>query len=143
MFMGQYKHNIDAKGRIIVPARFRDELNDKVVAAKGFDGCLNIYTTEQWEKLYQSLLSLPNTMKETRIYLRTMMANAMECEFDTQGRILLSDALIKEGHLEKSCVFVGVGDHIELWSETNWTSFSEATDDMFESVAEKLTEFMH
>ena len=142
MFMGQYKHNIDAKGRIIVPARFRLELGDKVVCTKWFEGSLAIYTSEQFENFYQKLVTLPNTMKDTRTYLRTIMANATECEFDSQGRILLSPALIKEGSLDKACVFVGVGDHVELWSEEAWNNFANDSDPKFEEVAEKLTEYM-
>ena len=142
MFMGQYKHNLDAKGRIIVPARFRTELGERVVATKWFEGCLAIYTTDKWENFYEKLLTLPNTMKDTRTYLRTVMANAMECEFDTQGRILLAPSLIKEGNLDKACVFVGVGDHIELWSEEAWNNFALEADPKFEEVAEKLTEYM-
>ncbi len=142
MFMGQYTHNLDAKGRVIVPNAFRAELGDKVVVAKWLDGCLAIYTKEQWNRMYEQLSQLPSTMRESRIYVRKMMANAMECDFDKQGRILLSQPLIQEAKLEKSCVFVGVGDHIELWSEEQWNSFSLETADMFEEVAEKLTEYI-
>jgi len=140
--MGQYTHNLDAKGRVIVPNAFRAELGDKVIVAKWLDGCLAIYTKEQWNRMYEQLSQLPSTMRESRIYVRKMMANAQECDFDKQGRILLSQPLIQEAKLEKSCIFVGVGDHIELWSEERWNSFSLETADMFEEVAEKLTEYI-
>lgn len=142
MFMGQYTHNLDTKGRVIVPNAFRAELGEKVVVAKWLDGCLALYTKEQWEKMYEQLTTLPSTMRESRIYVRTMMASALECDFDKQGRILLSQPLIKAAKIEKSCIFVGVGDHIELWSEEEWNKFTSETGDMFEAVAEKLTEFI-
>lgn len=142
MFLGKYSYNIDAKGRITIPSRFKEELGEKFVIIKWLDGCLAIYTAEQFALLYQQLQSLPNTMKESRMYVRTMMSSAMECELDKQNRVLLSPSLIKDAKIEKTVIFVGVGDHIELWSEESWNSFSEQSDSMFETVAEKLTEFI-
>ena len=142
MFLGKYSYNIDTKGRITIPSRFKEELGEKFVIIKWLDGCLAIYTAEQFALLYQQLQSLPNTMKESRMYVRTMMSSAMECELDKQNRVLLSPSLIKDAKIEKTVIFVGVGDHIELWSEESWNSFSEQSDSMFETVAEKLTEFI-
>ena len=142
MFIGQYNHNIDAKGRIIVPARFREELGDKVIICKWLDGCLAIYTQDQWEKLLEQLVTLPSTMREARIYQRTMLANATEEEFDSQGRVLLPSSLIKEANIAKECVFIGVGDHVECWAKESWEAFQKTGESDFESVAEKLTEYL-
>ena len=142
MFLGKYTYNIDAKGRVTIPSRFKDELGSRFVITKWLDGCLAIYTAEQFTSLYSQLQALPNTMKESRMYVRTMMSYAMECEMDKQNRVLLTPTLIKEAKIEKAVVFVGVGDHVELWSEEVWNSYSEQTDDKFEEVAEKLTEYI-
>jgi len=142
MFMGQYRHNIDAKGRIIIPSRYRDELGKTVVVTKWFDGCLSVFTFDKWENIYQQITALPNTMKESRMYVRTMMSNAIECELDSQGRILLTPSLIKEANISKECIFVGAGDHVELWDSTRWDNFINDADSSFETIAEKLTEFM-
>ena len=94
MFMGEYAHNIDRKGRLIMPAKFRDELGEHVVVNRGLDGCLYVYTVEQWQQVYQKLSTLPSTNKDARMYQRMMLSKAAECEMDSQGRILIPSSLI-------------------------------------------------
>ena len=89
MFIGEYYHNLDAKGRIIIPAKFRDELNGTFILTRGLDGCLTIYSTEKGEKIFEEINKLPETKKATRQYIRMLTANACECTLDNQGRILI------------------------------------------------------
>ncbi len=142
MFIGEYHHNLDGKGRIIIPIKFRELFANKVIVSKGFDGCLNIYTLEQWEQLLTNLAKLPNTKIEARQYKHMLTAKAAECEFDNQGRILLPDPLIKEATLEKACVLVGVVDHVEIWSKPAWEAYYSSAQTSFEAVAEQLTDFL-
>lgn len=141
-FIGEYAHNIDKKGRIIIPARFRDQLQDKIIVAKGLDGCLTIYTNEQWMKLSAQLSLLPNTKKETRLFKRNLMAKASECEIDNQGRILIPATLIETAALIKECCIIGTGSTIEIWSKERWDAYNDEHLDDFEEVAESLTEFL-
>ncbi|MFV0255767.1 MAG: division/cell wall cluster transcriptional repressor MraZ [Erysipelotrichaceae bacterium] len=142
MFMGEYFHTIDAKGRIVIPARFRDAFSTNLVTTKGFDGCLNIYTKDQFQKIAEKLSSLPNTKREARNYIRLFLSKAMECEIDGQNRINLSKSLILEAQLAKQCVFIGAADHIELWSTEKWENWEANNNASFEDVAESLTDFM-
>ncbi len=142
MFIGQYSHNIDAKGRIIVPAKFRNELTDKVIITKGLDGCLVVYNQDQFEKLVNELMSLPETMKDARAYIRNMLPNACESDFDSQGRVLIQSHLLKAAQIQKECIFLGLGDHIELWSQESWQQYNSDNSDKFEEVAEKMTEYL-
>ena len=115
MFMGEYAHNIDRKGRLIMPAKFREELGEHVVVNRGLDGCLYVYTVEQWQQVYQKLSTLPSTNKDARMYQRMMLSKAAECEMDSQGRILIPSSLIALAGLEKECLIIGVANHLEIW----------------------------
>ena len=142
MFMGEYAHNIDKKGRIIIPAKFREELGEKVIITRGFDGCLSVYTMEQWELIYAQLVKLPVTKKEARSFTRKMMSKASTCEFDAQGRTLIPSSLVKEADLQKECMIIGAGNHVEIWSKERWEYIDELSDDAFEEMAESLTEYL-
>lgn len=141
-FIGEYEHNIDKKGRIIIPSRFRDAFEGKLIVSKGLDGCLNLYTMEQWSTLMEKLMSLPSTKRETRLYRRNLAAKASECEIDGQGRILIPAVLIKEAELVKECVIIGTGNTVEVWSKQRWDAYNEEHMDDLEDVAETLTEFL-
>ena len=140
--MGEYSHNIDRKGRLIMPAKFRDELKDRVVVNRGLDGCLYVYTMEQWAIVQQKIATLPTTKKDARNFQRMMLAKADECDLDSQGRILIPSRLIQLANLEKECVIVGVGNHIEIWAKDRWQTFEAEQEDSFEEFAENLTDFM-
>ena len=142
MFMGEYRHNIDAKGRMIIPARFRDELGNRFVVTRGLDGCLRTYTMAQWDAVLEQLKRLPSTKRETRMYIHMLTSKASECELDSQGRILLPAALITESGIEKECVVVGVADHVEIWAKERWDNYYDEASASFEDVAEQLTEFL-
>ncbi len=138
MFMGQYNHNLDDKGRIIIPSKFREKLNLTVVATKGFDGCISVYTVEGWESFLHELQKLPNNKLDARKYIRTVVGSASECEFDKQGRIDLPSNLLADAEITKECVIIGNLDHIEIWSKEKWSSYYEGASSTFEEIAEKL-----
>jgi len=142
MFMGEYRHNTDSKGRIIIPARFRDELGNLLILTKGLDGCITVYTPKQWERIIEQLFKLPNTKKESRQYIHMVTSKAAECEVDSTGRILIPQNLMDEASIVKECVVLGVADHVEIWSSPRWKAYSEEASSAFESVAEELTEFI-
>lgn len=141
MFIGEYAHNMDAKGRLIIPARIREELGNKVIITRGLDGCLCIYTLEQWEIIYQQMMKLPTTKKEARMYMRMVTSKAAECEIDGQGRVLLPTSLIQLADLQKACIISGAGNRVEIWSQERWDTLNEENGDSFEEMAESLTEF--
>lgn len=142
MFMGEYRHGLDSKNRMIIPARFRDELGSTFVLTKGLDGCLTIYTESQWTAMIEKLEKLPNTKRETRLYIRGLTSKAIECSLDTQGRIQLPQFLVNEAAIVKQCVVIGAADHVEIWSEDRWNAYDQEASDSFEDIAESLTEFL-
>ena len=142
MFIGQYRHNLDTKNRLIVPVKFREGLGESFVVTMGLDGCLSIYTMDKWGDMIEKLEQIPATKKEARMYLRTLTTRAVECELDSQGRIQLSQFLVKAAEISKSCVIVGVADHVEIWPAERWDSYDVSASESFESVAETLTEFL-
>jgi MraZ protein len=119
MFMGEYNHTIDTKGRIIVPAKFREMLGEEFVVTLGLDGCLFVYPNEEWLTFVNELKALPGS-KEARQLQRYFMAGAATCEVDKQGRILIPAKLREQTALEKDIVFVGVLSKIEIWSKERW-----------------------
>jgi MraZ protein len=142
MFMGQFRHNLDSKNRLIIPVKFREPLGANFVVTKGLDGCLSVYTAEKWESMISRLAQIPATKKEARMYLRTLTGNAMECDLDNQGRIQLPQFLVSLAHFTKSCVIVGVADHVEIWPEEQWDTYDDLASESFESIAESLTEYL-
>ena len=142
MFIGEYRHNLDSKGRIIVPAKFREQLSNNIILTRGLDGCITIYTLEQWKEIYEQLKKLPSTKKEARMYIHMLTAKAAEVEIDKQGRILIPSSLISEAKIEKESVIVGAFDHIEIWAESAWEDYYDEARESFEDIAESLTDFM-
>jgi MraZ protein len=138
MFMGEYNHTIDIKGRLIVPAKFRETLRDEFVVTKGLDGCLFVYPNEEWQTFEEKLKTLPLTNKNARQFSRFFLAGAATCEVDKQGRILLPGVLREFAELEKDVVLVGVLSRIEIWSKSKWVE-SNVFDDMDE-IAENMEE---
>lgn len=138
MFMGEYSHTIDAKGRIIVPAKFRESLGDNIVVTKGLDNCLFVYTSEDWRKFEEKLRTLPLTNKDARKFTRFFLAGAAEMEIDKQGRILIPSVLREFAALEKDVVLVGVVSRIEIWDKARWNESISIYDDDMEEVAENM-----
>lgn len=142
MFIGEYYHNLDAKGRIIIPAKFRDELNGTFILTRGLDGCLTIYSTEKWEKIFEEINKLPETKKATRQYIRMLTANACECTLDNQGRILIPANLSGSVNITKECVVVGANSHVEIWDKVTWNAYMDDASENFEDIAESLSDLI-
>ena len=142
MFIGEYYHNLDAKGRIIIPAKFRDELNGTFILTRGLDGCLTIYSTEKWEKIFGEINKLPETKKATRQYIRMLTANACECTLDNQGRILIPANLSGSVNITKECVVVGANSHVEIWDKATWNAYMDDASENFEDIAESLSDLI-
>ena len=138
MFMGEYNHTIDAKGRLIVPAKFREILGDNFIVTKGLDGCLFVYPTDEWTRFEEKLKGLPLTNKNARQFTRFFLAGAAACEVDKQGRILLPQVLREFASLEKDVVLVGVASRIEIWSRERWDESMNTYDGDMDEVAENM-----
>ena len=140
MFMGEYKHSIDAKGRIILPADFREELTDNFVITKGLDNCLFLYTAEEWDKLSTKLRQLPLAKAEARAFVRFFFAGARQAECDRQGRFLVPANLIAHAKLQKDVVLIGISNRIEVWSKAEWDRYNEEITPSVSSIAETLVD---
>jgi len=138
MFMGEYLHTIDAKGRLAVPAKFRAALDERFIATKGLDHCLFVYPTAEWNELEQKLRNLPFTQPDVRAFVRFFFSGATECEVDKQGRILLPANLREYAKLEKDVILVGVSSRVEIWSQELWADYSRQAEDAYASAAESL-----
>ncbi|HHX74103.1 MAG TPA: division/cell wall cluster transcriptional repressor MraZ [Firmicutes bacterium] len=138
MFMGEYQHVLDAKGRIIMPAKFREELGERFVITRGLDNCLFVYPLSEWTQLEQKLKALPFTRSDARAFMRFFFSGATECELDKQGRVLIPNNLREHAKLLKDVVVIGVSGRVEIWSQEVWNQYSEATGLSFESIAEKI-----
>ncbi|CDQ40215.1 MULTISPECIES: division/cell wall cluster transcriptional repressor MraZ [Virgibacillus] len=141
MFMGEYQHNIDTKGRIIVPSKFREELGENFVVTRGLDKCLFAYPMEEWKLLEEKLKKLPLTKKDARAFTRFFFSGAIECEIDKQGRINIPQTLRNYAALEKECVVIGVSNRIEIWSNENWETYFSDSEESFTEIAENLMDF--
>ncbi|MGN0317635.1 MAG: division/cell wall cluster transcriptional repressor MraZ [Lachnospira sp.] len=138
MLMGEYNHTIDTKGRIIVPAKFREVLGDTFVVTKGLDNCLFVYPNDEWQKFEEKLQTLPLTNKNARQFTRFFLAGAATVEVDKQGRILLPPVLREFAALEKDIVLVGVASRIEIWSKSRWEESISTYDSDMDEVAENM-----
>lgn len=141
MFMGEFQHNIDAKGRLIVPSKFRDQLGEKFVVTRGLDGCLFGYPMTEWAQLEEKLKEMPLAKKDARTFVRFFYSAATECEIDKQGRINIPATLRTHAQIEKSCVIIGVSDRIEIWDEMRWKEFSSEAEENFDEIAETMIDF--
>lgn len=139
MFMGEYNHTIDVKGRVIVPSKFREGLGEEFVVTKGLDGCLFVFPNEEWNLFEEKLRSLPVANKDARKFARFFLAGAANMEIDKQGRILLPSVLREFAGLEKDVVLVGVSSRVEIWNKEKWAE-STAFDNMDE-IAEHMGEW--
>ena len=136
MFMGEYNHTVDAKGRLIIPSRFREELKNEFIVTKGLDGCLFVFPGNEWQIFEEKLKALPLTNKNARQFSRFFVAGATPCELDRQGRILVPQTLREFAGLEKDVVLTGNLNRIEVWSKEKWNEICDY-DDM-DSIAESM-----
>ena len=138
MLIGEYHHNIDEKGRLIIPSKFRYDLGEKFIVTRGLEGCLFVYSNEDWNNIINKLKELPFTNKDARIFMRMFLSGATECEIDRNGRINISTPLINYASIEKECVVIGVNDRLEIWSKEKFDNFFNENIDNYSDVAENL-----
>ncbi|MHC0037268.1 division/cell wall cluster transcriptional repressor MraZ [Pseudoneobacillus sp. C159] len=141
MFMGEHHHNIDSKGRLIVPAKFRDSLGEYFVLTRGLDQCLFGYPISEWNEIEQKLKALPLTKKDARAFTRFFFSGATESEIDKQGRINIPTPLLQYAKLEKECVILGVSNRIEIWSKEIWEDYFNESSESFAEIAENMIGF--
>lgn len=140
MFIGEFEHNIDDKGRLIMPAKFREELGKEFVVTKGLDGCLFVYSEKEWSNIVETMHEKPMTTLKARKFMRFFFAGATNCEVDRQGRILLPLNLREYAGLTKEVVLAGVSSRIEIWSKDKWEDTSEYSADEMDAIAEDMAE---
>jgi len=139
--MGEYHHNIDNKGRLIIPAKFREALGDEFVITRGLDQCLFGYSMDEWKHIEEKLKTLPLTKKDARAFTRFFFSGATECEIDKQGRVNIASPLVNYAKLEKECVILGVSNRIEIWSKRQWEDYFTESEDSFADIAENMVGF--
>ncbi|CAM3696009.1 division/cell wall cluster transcriptional repressor MraZ [Mesobacillus zeae] len=141
MFMGEYHHNIDNKGRVIVPAKLREHLGELFIITRGLDQCLFGYPLAEWEVIEDKLKALPLTKKDARAFTRFFFSGATESEIDKQGRINIPAPLLQYAKLEKECVILGVSNRIEIWSKAIWEDYFAESEESFAEIAENMIGF--
>jgi MraZ protein len=140
MFIGEYQHNLDSKGRLAVPAKFRSMLKKGAVVTKGLDNCLFLYSKEEWKKIAQKFANLPISQAKARAFSRHMLAGAMDVDFDNQGRITLPEYLRTFANLNKKAIIAGLFDRLEIWDEDSWEKYKAGNDKESSEIAETLGE---
>lgn len=140
MFIGEYNHTIDEKGRLAVPVKFRNKLAKGAVVTKGLDNCLVLYTEEEWKKLAPRLAALPINKANSRAFSRLMLAGAMDVSLDKQGRIILPDYLRKYAGIGKNVIVAGLYTRLEIWDAGKWESYKSGTEKSSGDIAEQLGE---
>ncbi|SDM04133.1 division/cell wall cluster transcriptional repressor MraZ [Bacillus sp. OK048] len=141
MFMGEYHHSIDNKGRMIVPSKFRDDLGEMFIITRGLDQCLFGYPLSEWALIEEKLKGLPLTKKDARAFTRFFFSGATESELDKQGRINIPAPLLQYAKLEKECVVLGVSNRVEIWSKQIWEDYFAQSEDSFAEIAENMIGF--
>ena len=137
MFMGEYHHSIDAKGRLIIPSKVRDGLGENFIVTRGLDGCLFLYPKLEWDKKIEKFKELPDT-KDKRQFMRISLSGATICEYDKQGRINIPNPLIEFAKLEKDCIIIGVDEKLEIWSKERWEEFIANNEENLSDIADSL-----
>lgn len=140
MFLGEYQHALDIKGRLTVPSRLREGLGDSFVVTKGLENCLFLYPLQEWKIIEEKLKSLPLTRADARAFVRFFFSGACECEVDKQGRILLPQNLREYALIERDVVIIGAGTRAEVWSRAKWEEYSRTAENSYELLAENLVD---
>jgi len=140
VFIGEYQHVLDPKGRVIMPSKFREGLGEKFVVTKGLDHCLFVYPQNEWQEFERKLRTLPLTSKDARAFTRFFFAGATECELDKQGRILIPANLREYAELVKELVIIGVASRVEIWSKERWDEYNDDANLDHQSIVEKMAE---
>jgi len=138
MFLGEYSHNFDGKGRVAIPAKFREQLVSGAIITRGLDNCLFIFPNKEWEALATKLMALPLAQANSRAFVRLMMAGAANVDIDGQGRILVPEYLRAYAHLKKEAVIAGLYNRIEIWASDAWAIYKQKTESASDEIAEQL-----
>jgi len=140
MFLGQYEHTIDEKGRLIVPAKYREPLGDNFIITYGLDVCLFVYSLEEWKTLAEKLKLLPLGQRDARAFKRILFSRAANCTIDSQGRVIIMKYLRDYARIDKEVMIIGVSDRIEIWSKDIWQKYFDKIEDSYEDIAERVYE---
>jgi len=140
MLLGEYQHNLDNKGRVAIPAKFKEKLAAGAIITRGIDNCLFVFASKEWEVLAQKLVALPLAQANSRAFVRLMLAGAMDVALDNQGRILVPDYLRQYADLKKQVVIAGLYNRVEIWDAQKWQEYKKKTEGASEEIAEKLGE---
>ncbi len=139
MFIGEYEHTVDVKGRIIMPSKLRENIGEKFIITKGLDKCLFVYSKSEWANFEEKLKTLPLTNKNARDFVRFFLSGAVECEIDKQGRFLVPANLRTYANIDKEIVIIGVGTRLEIWNKESWTNYSSEENISADEIAENMT----
>ncbi len=137
MFMGEYHHSIDTKGRIVIPNKVRDDLGENFIVTRGLDGCLFLYPKTEWDNVIAKYKEIPDT-KNKRQFMRIFLSGATVCEYDKQGRINIPKPLVEYAKLIKDCIIIGVDEKLEIWSKDCWEKFIDENEDSLSDIADDL-----
>ncbi|MCX6811770.1 MAG: division/cell wall cluster transcriptional repressor MraZ [Candidatus Berkelbacteria bacterium] len=140
MFLGEYKHKIDDKGRLAMPSRYREKLQEGVVITRGLDSCLFVYPKKDWRILAEKIARLPLTQSNARAFARLMLAGAIDIELDKQGRVILPSYLRQYAALKNKVVIAGVYNRLEVWSQGRWGRYKKNAEENSSEIAENLSE---
>ena len=139
MLIGEYEHSLDVKGRLIMPAKLREDIGEKFIITKGLDGCLFVFSQTEWSNFEEKLKTLPLTNKNARDFVRFFLSGAIECEIDKQGRFLIASNLREYANMEKDVVIIGVGTRLEIWNRDKWKSYNSDENISADEIAENMT----
>ncbi len=139
MLIGEYEHSLDTKGRLILPAKIREDMGETFIVTKGLDGCLFGFSQTEWANFEEKLKTLPLTNKNARDFVRFFLSGATECEMDKQGRFLIVANLREYANLEKDAVIIGVGTRIEIWNKEKWKAYNSDENISADAIAENMT----
>lgn len=140
VLMGEFHHNIDDKNRLIIPAKFRNELGDNIVITRGLEKCLFVYSLDEWNKIIERINTLPFTKKNVRAFERSFIGGASMIDFDKQGRIVITSPLVHYANIQKECVIIGVNERLEIWDKESFDKFMEESSECLDEVTENLFE---
>ncbi len=139
MLIGEYEHSLDVKGRLIMPAKLREDMGEKFIITKGLDGCLFGFSQTEWSNFEEKLKTLPLTNKNARDFVRFFLSGAIECEIDKQGRFLIASNLREYANMEKDVVIIGVGTRLEIWNRNKWKAYNSDENISADEIAENMT----
>ena len=143
MFMGEFHPNVDDKGRLIIPSKFRSELGESVIITRGLDKCIFVYSLKEWNKIIEKLSTLQFTKKNVRAFERAFIGGASTIEFDKQGRINITSPLVHYANIDKECVIIGVNERLEIWSKEEFEKYMKVNEESLEEITEDLFDSLY